>query len=58
MIVNAELRGPWPREWRSGDRDLRSGRIAVVGPPSLARALPRWNRLSGWANLGIKPMTA
>jgi len=41
--------------WADG---LRSGRIAVAGPPSLARALPRWNRLSGWAHLGIKPMTA
>jgi DNA-binding HxlR family transcriptional regulator len=40
--------------WAEG---LRSGRIAVAGPPSLARALPRWNRLSGWARLGIKPMT-
>jgi hypothetical protein len=41
--------------WGDG---LRSGRIAVAGPPSLARALPRWNLLSGWAHLGIKPMTA
>jgi DNA-binding HxlR family transcriptional regulator len=41
--------------WADG---LRSGRIAVAGAPSLARALPKWNRLSGWAHLGIKPMTA
>ena len=41
--------------WADG---LRSGRIAIAGPTSLARALPKWNRLSGWAHLGITPMTA
>jgi DNA-binding HxlR family transcriptional regulator len=41
--------------WADG---LHSGRIAVAGPPTLARALPKWNRLSGWAHLDIKPMTA
>jgi hypothetical protein len=49
-------------EWHlgrlAGADGLRSGRISVAGPPSLARALPGWNRLSGWAHLGIKPMTA
>jgi DNA-binding HxlR family transcriptional regulator len=32
--------------WADG---LRSGAITVAGPPGLARALPTWNRLSGWA---------
>ena len=41
--------------WADG---LRSGRIAVAGPPALARALPTWNRLSGWAHLDIQRQTA
>jgi hypothetical protein len=34
---------------------VRAGRIEVAGPPRLARELPTWNRLSGWARMGIKP---
>ena len=41
--------------WADG---LRSGRIAVAGPPGLARQLPKWNHLSGWARLDIRPVTA
>jgi len=40
--------------WADG---LHSGRITVAGPPALARALPTWNRLSGWAHLGIERRT-
>ena len=32
---------------------VRSGDLEVTGPPSLARALPKWNRQSGWAALDI-----
>ena len=39
--------------WADG---LRGGRIVVEGPRRLARALPNWNHLSGWAQLGIQPM--
>ena len=39
--------------WADG---VRVGRISVDGPRGLAPALPRWNRLSGWAHLGIQPM--
>jgi DNA-binding HxlR family transcriptional regulator len=47
-------------EWHLGRADwldaLRSGHIAVAGPPRLARALPTWNRRSGWAKVeGIRP---
>jgi DNA-binding HxlR family transcriptional regulator len=41
--------------WGDG---LRSGRIAVDGPRSLAQALPRWNRLSGWAHIDTGRRTA
>lgn len=46
-------------EWHLGRvawRDaLRTGRIKIAGPTRLARELPRWNRRSGWARLGIQP---
>ena len=49
-------------EWHLGrlawGEGLRSGRIVVAGPRALARALPTWNRLSGWAHLGIDRRTA
>jgi DNA-binding HxlR family transcriptional regulator len=32
---------------------LRAGDVDVVGPLGLARALPSWNRRSGWARLEI-----
>ena len=32
---------------------IRSGDLEVTGPPRLARALPTWNRRSGWAHLDI-----
>jgi hypothetical protein len=35
-------------EWSDA---IRSGRIRVSGPPRLARALPTWNRRSGWAHI-------
>ena len=38
-------------EWASA---LRSGAIEVDGPPRLARALPTWNKRSGWARLEIE----
>ena len=37
-------------EWNAG---LVAGDIAVDGPRKLARALPSWNRRSGWAKLEI-----
>jgi DNA-binding HxlR family transcriptional regulator len=44
-------------DWHLGRIDwadaLRSGNIEVFGPPGLARALPTWNRRSGWAALNI-----
>jgi len=47
-------------EWHLGriewDDAVRSGRITVTGAPRLARALPTWNRRSGWAHVdGIRP---
>jgi hypothetical protein len=37
-------------EWADG---IRTGRINVTGLRSLARALPTWNRRSGWAAMDI-----
>jgi len=37
-------------EWTDA---IRSGDIEVTGPPRLSRALPTWNRRSGWATLDI-----
>ncbi len=37
-------------EWTDA---LRAGDIEVAGPPGLSRALPTWNRRSGWAALDI-----
>ena len=37
-------------EWAAG---LRAGDMRVDGPPKLARALPTWNRRSGWARIEI-----
>jgi len=47
-------------EWHLGRADwneaVRAGRITVAGAPRLARALPTWNRRSGWARVeGIRP---
>ena len=46
-------------EWHLGRIDwtdaVRAGRIQIAGPSRLARALPTWNRRSGWARLGIQP---
>ena len=45
-------------EWHLGRLEwtdaLRAGRIRVEGPKALAKALPTWNRRSGWARLGIR----
>ena len=55
LIVTAASRAL--TEWHLGRIEwsdaLRSGDIAVVGPPRLARALPTWNQRSGWARLEI-----
>ena len=32
---------------------VESGDVEIAGPPRLARALPTWNRRSGWAHLPI-----
>jgi DNA-binding HxlR family transcriptional regulator len=44
-------------EWHLGRTTwadaIRSGEIDVSGPPRLARALPTWNRRSGWAHMDI-----
>jgi DNA-binding HxlR family transcriptional regulator len=44
-------------EWHLGRIEwadaLRSGDVAVDGPPGLARDLPTWNKRSGWARLDI-----
>jgi DNA-binding HxlR family transcriptional regulator len=44
-------------EWHLGRIEwadaLRTGDVDVAGPPRLARALPTWNRRSGWAGLAI-----
>ncbi len=37
-------------EWADA---IRSGDVAVDGPPRLARDLPTWNKRSGWARLDI-----
>ena len=37
-------------EWADA---IRSGDLDVAGPPALARALPTWNRRSGWAAIEI-----
>jgi hypothetical protein len=51
LFVEAEPRAL--AEWHLGRIEwveaLRSARIAVVGPPSLARSLPTWNRRSAAA---------
>jgi DNA-binding HxlR family transcriptional regulator len=45
-------------EWHLGRLEwpaaLRAGRIAVAGIPALARALPTWNRRSGWARIDTR----
>jgi DNA-binding HxlR family transcriptional regulator len=45
-------------EWHLGRIEwadaLSAGRLAVAGPPSLARALPTWNKRSGWARIDIR----
>ena len=48
-------------EWHLGREAwtdaLRAGRISVAGPSRYVRALPTWNRLSGWAHLpDVAPM--
>ena len=51
LVVTAESRALV--DWHLGRVDwsaaVRTGRIDVAGPPRLARALPTWNRRSGWA---------
>lgn len=45
-------------EWHLGRVEwgaaLRTGRISVAGPPTLARALPTWNQRSGWARIDVR----
>lgn len=50
-------------EWHLGrigwSDALRAGRIEVSGVPELARALPGWNRLSGWAHMDdVRPSSS
>ena len=56
VTVDSQTLAEWHlgrAEWRDA---LRTGRISVDGPPRLARALPTWNRRSGWARVeGIRP---
>ena len=53
LIVTAESRAI--AEWHLGrtewSRAVADGTIEVAGSPSLARALPTWNRQSGWARI-------
>jgi DNA-binding HxlR family transcriptional regulator len=55
LIVTAASRAL--AEWHLGRiawaDALRTGQIDVAGLPSLARALPTWNKRSGWARLEI-----
>jgi DNA-binding HxlR family transcriptional regulator len=45
-------------EWHLGRLEwtdaLHAGRIRVEGPRALAKALPTWNRRSGWARMDIR----
>ena len=48
-------------EWHLGrvtwGEAIHSGRLVVSGVPRFARALPTWNRLSGWAHMDdVRPM--
>ena len=60
LVVTAESRAL--AEWHLGntswDEALRTERIKVDGPPALAKALPKWNRQSGWAHIDIGPRQA
>ncbi|CAN5743049.1 winged helix-turn-helix transcriptional regulator [soil metagenome] len=53
LVVTAESKAF--TEWHLGRLEwadaVRNARIKVAGPPALARALPTWNRRSGWAHL-------
>ena len=57
LVVTARSRAL--AEWHLGRISwadaVERGDVAVDGPPRLARALPGWNRRSGWAKLGIVP---
>jgi len=60
LFVEAEPRAL--AEWHLGRIEwieaLRSARIAVVGPPSLARSLPTWNRRSAAAQTRRSSLTS
>lgn len=51
LVVTADARvlAMWHLGRITWGEALRSGGVAVAGPPSLAAALPRWNRRSAWA---------
>lgn len=60
VVVRAESRAL--AEWHLGRTEwadaVRAGRISLAGAPPLVRALPTWNRRSGWARIdGIRPRT-
>ena len=59
LVVQAESKAL--SEWHLGRIDwahaIRSQRIQVTGPSRLARALPTWNRRSGWARIERVPPT-
>lgn len=60
VVVRAESRAL--AEWHLGRVEwpdaVRAGRISLTGVPRLVRALPTWNRRSGWAHIdGIRPPT-
>ncbi|MEX2624772.1 MAG: helix-turn-helix domain-containing protein [Acidimicrobiia bacterium] len=60
LFVEAEPRAL--AEWHLGRIEwveaVRSARIAVVGPPSLARSLPTWNRRSAAAQARRSSLTS
>ncbi len=53
LVVTAESKAL--AEWHLGRIEwtdaIRAGRIQVLGPPRLARALPNWNKRSAWAHV-------
>lgn len=57
LVVTAESQAL--AEWHLGRTEwadaIRDGRIDVVGPLRLKRDLPKWNRRSAWARMGITP---
>lgn len=53
LIVTAKSRAiaEWHLGRTSWSKAVMDGAIEVAGSPSLARALPTWNKQSGWARI-------